>query len=78
MRKELRRVVRVSRLMAEVSDAPTALIPSVSSKTATNPSLTRTVVAIQIPLVQAFMLCPSLNAPGDPSTREMKYDLPER
>ena len=33
MRKELRSVVRVSKHMALVSEAPTALIPSVSSMT---------------------------------------------
>ena len=72
MRKELRSVVRVSKLMAMVSEAPTASIPSVSRKTIAKSSASKIVVAIQIPLVQACMLWPSLKAPGLPSTREMK------
>ena len=71
MRKELRRVVRVSKLMAKVSETRMASIPSVSSRTVTKSWHSRTVVAIQMPLVQAYMLWPSLKAPGLPSIRDM-------
>ena len=72
MRKELRSVVRVSKLMAIVSEAPTASIPSVSSKIVANSWHSKAVVAIQIPRVQACMLWPSLKALGLPSAREIK------
>ena len=72
MRKELRSVVRVRKLMATVSEAPTASIPSVSSKTVAKSWHSRTVVAIQMLRVQACMLWPSVKAAGLPSTREMK------
>ena len=52
-------MVTVSKLMAMVLEVPMALMPSVSSRMVTNSSHSRTVVAIQIPCVQAVMLWPS-------------------
>ena len=65
-------VVRVSKLMAVVSEAPMASMPSVSSRMVTNCSHSRIVVAIQIPCVQACILWPSGKAPGLPSSQERK------
>ena len=52
-------MVRVSKLMAMVSEAPMASMPSVSSRTVENSSHSRTAVAIQMPRVQARILWPS-------------------
>ena len=51
-------MVRVSKLMAMVSEAPMASMPSVSSRMMANCSHSRTVVAIHMPRVQARMLWP--------------------
>ena len=52
-------MVRVNKLMAMVSEAPTASMPSVSRKMVANSSHSRIVVAIQMPRVQARMLWPN-------------------
>ena len=52
-------MVRVNKLMAMVSEAPTASMPSVSRKMMANSSHFRMVVAIQMPRVQACILWPN-------------------
>ena len=56
----------------------TAPMPSVSSRSRRKSPQSRAVVESQIPRVHGSMECPSRNAPGWPTTRERKKDLPER
>ena len=65
-------MVRVNKLMAMVSEAPTTSMPSVSRRMVANSSHSRMVVAIQMPRVQARMLWPNRKAPGLPRSRDMK------